>query len=241
MTVPSTSKRKAVVPPENITPGMSLFDYLRQCNPPLDKKIIDIACSEAKVPPCFREDAAQEIQIMWTSLKPDVETFKPGQIAAYAHSMARHAALRTKRDIGGPVRLPASAFRKRKDGSTYVTPGHLAGALDWNEMESWFQAEDHVDASFGIVALSMESEGVADYVEERQVDPEAGLADQQYKERTALLERNKHVLTRRQFAIMQSLIDGSSYEEIEAELQIKKGVLMREVAIASGIIGNQDL
>lgn len=241
MIMAEAQKRKAVVPPKKITPDMSIYDYLRKCTPPLDKKIIDIACSQMKVPDSLREEAAQDIAMMWATMKPDSSKFKPGQVAAYAHTMARHAALRTRRDIGGPVRLPASAFRKKKDGTSYVTPGILAGSLDYNELESWMQMDEHADASFGIVALSMNTEGVSEYVEEQHLDNEAGLVDAQYKERSSLLDKNQHVLTRRQYVIMQALINGSSYEEIETELNIKKGTLLREVAIASGILGNEDL
>ena len=232
-------QRKAVVPPKNITKEMSVFDYLSKCQPPLAKKIIDIACSQVQVPLELKDDAGQEIALMWSQMTPDTAKYKPGQIAAYAHQMARHAALRLRREIGSSVRLPGSAFRKRKDGSSYVNPGVLAAALDWNELESWFQTDDLVDSNtMGSMAGEMsglnplKDEEVADSAEESE---EAVRAD-----RLDLLNSRKDALTPRQAAIMSALVDGATYEDVMAEHGIKKGVLMREVAVASSVLGPFD-
>jgi DNA-directed RNA polymerase specialized sigma24 family protein len=228
-------QRKAVVAPKKLADNISLFDYLSQCQPPLVKKIIDIACSQTQVPPELKKDAGQEIMIMWSTLRPDTDKYKPGQIAAYAHQMARHAALRTRRELGSSVRLPGSAFRKRKDGSSYVTPGVLAAALDWNEMENWFNAEDgggdnptaSGSSDFGGAVQALDESAVPEEDSE-----EAGRAF-----RLDLLKSREEALTPRQFAIMASLIEGATYEEIQTEQGIKKGVLMREVAIAGTVLG----
>jgi len=234
-------QRKAVVPPKKVNKEMSVFDYLRQCQPPLDKKIIDIACSQCQVPMDMKNDAAQEISLMWSQMKPDTKKFKPGQIASYAHQMARHAALRLRREIGSSVRLPGSAFRKRKDGSSYVTPGVLAQALDWNELESWFQTDEGGGESGGMSMLSMDMEGVVQMLEEEgKVTAEEDADEATRVERVEILESHKEELSTRQFSIMRSLIEGANYEEVMAEHQIKKGVLMREVAVASSIIGPLD-
>lgn len=237
----SSRQRKAVVPPDVITEDMSVFDYLRSCQPPIDKKIIDIACSQTNVPTDLKDDAAQEIAFMWSTMKPDTERFKPGQIASYAHQMARHAALRLRREIGSSVRLPGSAFRKRKDGSSYVTPGVLAHALDWNELESWFQSDDLGNGETPMT-ISMDLEGVLQSLEDDgQVAVDDDPEDVARAERLDVLEEHREELSSRQFAIMQSLIEGANYEEVMAEQNIKKGVLMREVAVASTIIGPIDL
>lgn len=226
--------RKEVVPPKHVPEGMSVFEYLSQCRPPLADKIMDIACSQTGVPLPLKDDARQEIAIMWSQMTPDTDKFKPGQIAAYAHQMARHAALRTRRDLGSSVRLPGSAFRKRKDGSSYVTPGVLAAALDWNEMESWFNSEDGqaqgnsaLREDFSQVSMTSMEEPIAEENSE-----EALLA-----ERLELLESKKDLMTPRQFSIMSALVEGSSYEEVMTKLGIKKGVLMRELAIAGAVLG----
>lgn len=243
MTPNASRQRKAVVPPDVITDEMSVFDYLRQCQPPLDKKIIDIACSQCGVPLELKDDAAQEIALMWAQMKPDTARYKPGQIAAYAHQMARHAALRLRREIGASVRLPGSAFRKRKDGSSYVTPGVLAQALDWNELESWFNTDDSSSGESAISASPMELENFSLTMVEDE-DPSLAAADDPDEavrgDRLEILGAHGEELSTRQYQIMRALIEGANYEEIMAEHDIKKGVLMREIAIASSIIGPLD-
>lgn len=234
-------QRKPVVPPATVVAGMSLFDYLCQCQPPLDQKIIDIACSQNQVPPKLKDDAAQEIRLMWTTLTPDIELYKPGQIAAYAHRMAGHAALRLRREVGSAVRLPGSAFRRRKDGSSYVNPGVLAEALEWDKLENWFQTDDggagesspateQPMSDMGLNPLQSQEDEPA--VEE---DDEAIARD----DRLDLIQQHRDELTPRQFDIMESLINGETFDDVMSSLNIKKGVLMREMAVISTIVGVQ--
>lgn len=230
--------RKAVVPPAKITADMSVYDYLSKCQPPLAKKIIDIACSQTQVPQSLHADAAQEISVMWSQMTPDTGKYKPGQIAAYAHQMARHAALRMRRELGSSVRLPGSAFRKRKDGTSYVTPGVLSAALDWNELESWFQGEDQPDMGMpkglGTDVTSSQFSAEEELVSDEDTDGALKGA------RLETLKANSEVLTDRQHAIITALVDGATYEEVMEEQGIKKGVLMREVAIAASVLGPID-
>ena len=232
----TTRQRKAVVPPAVVTPEMSLFDYLAACQPPLDQKIIDIACAQNQVPGDLKKDAGQEIRLMWATLKPDTTAFKPGQIAAYAHRMAGHAALRLRRELGSSVRLPGSAFRKRKDGSSYVTPGVLAAAVEWDKLENWYPAEGEgpelpagVDNPWELGLSSLDESGELTV----QEDEEAVTRDA----RMDVLEQHRDSLTPQQFTIMKGLIEGSTFEEVMKEHNIKKGVLMREMAIISSIVG----
>jgi DNA-directed RNA polymerase specialized sigma24 family protein len=234
-------KRKPVVPPSRIPPNMNLFEYLSRCKPALDRKIVDIALAQAGVPPELKADAAQEIYVMWSQMKPDTARFKPGQIASYAHRMAKHAALRLRREIGSSVRLPGSAFRKRADGSSYVTPGILAVPLSWEDLESWMNTDELVDSAVSgphgrahVDALSVADEG------QPGDESDAERAEQTINERQALLEQHRCQLSERQYAIISGLVQGKSYDEIQAELGIKRGVLMREVAIASTVIGSLD-
>ena len=223
-------RRKAVTPPANIRKKMSLYEYLRECSPPIDKKIIDIVCAQAKVPDNIKPEAAQEIALMWSQIFPDVKQYRPGQIASYAHGMARHTALRACRELSFSVRLPGSAFRKKRDGSTYITPGVLASPLDWNEMENWFQTDNLVESGSHSKMAGLINES------ELSAVPETS-EDFMRAERLDLLERKKHKLSPRQAAIIKSLIEGATYEEIMQEHNIKKGVLMREVASAGASIG----
>ncbi|MDO8417778.1 MAG: hypothetical protein Q7S87_16380 [Agitococcus sp.] len=234
-------QRKEVGPPANLKAGMSLFEYLHNCQPPLDKKLVDIACSQTATPESLRKEAAQDIYLMWCEMFPDVLKYKPGQIAAYAHRMARHAALRCRREIGAPVRLPGSAFRKRKDGSSYVTPGVLADALDWNELESWFSTGDGDESGNSMSAPSLDLDGVSQLLsEDEQVASEEDDEDRTRNERIELLAEKSQILTQRQSAILKMLIDGATFAEILRDMDIKKGVLMREVAIASEMLGPMD-
>lgn len=144
-TVPATPEVAAVpATPEN------LLQYLERNE--LAQKIIDIAMSQTNLPPRLRDDAAQEIRMMWMSRVPDQVRFEQAQIASYAHQIAKHAALRCRRELGSAVRLPGSAFRKRKDGSTYVQPGTIARPLDWDEMDEWFSLEDQPEAGMALDA-----------------------------------------------------------------------------------------
>ena len=244
---PTTKKRKSVVPPGNITAEMSVFEYLRGCMPPLDKKIIDIACTQAGVPADLRDDAAQDIRIMWSGLKPDT-SFKPGQIASYAHGMARHACLKTRRELGAAVRLPGSAFRKKADGTSYLTPGVLTAAVSWDDLEGWFQT-DEGDSSGG----SASQEGMSTIGLEYESEPIQEPSDASLKEqaldaeekavmavRLEKLDENVNVLTARQYAIAKQLIEGDTTEEIMQNLGIKQGVLMRELNVVSSIIGTAE-
>ncbi len=233
-------QRKAVVPPKKVTKEMSVYDYLRECQPPLDKKIIDIACSQSQVPMDLKDDAGQEIAMMWSQMKPDTKKYKPGQIASYAHQMARHAALRLRREIGSSVRLPGSAFRKRKDGTSYVNPGVLAAALDWNELESWFQTDELADST-SMASFSGDLSGLTQLLEDEAVATPEETEEGVRNERLDLLNSRKDVLTPRQIAIMSALIEGATYEEIMAEQKIKKGVLMREIAVAGSVMGPYDM
>lgn len=174
---------------------------------------------------------------MWSQMTPDTSKYKPGQIAAYAHQMARHAALRLRRELGSSVRLPGSAFRKRKDGTSYVTPGVLASALDWSEMEGWFQTEDSPEG--GPPGGTGGGFGISTFEEEIVSEDDADTALR--NSRLDSLLSNADVLTERQKAIVSSLVDGASYEDVMLDLNIKKGVLMRELTIAGSVLGLVDL
>lgn len=148
-TVPATTAK-----PEN------LLEYLERVS--LAQKIIDIAVSQTNLPQRLKDDAAQDIKMMWMSRTPDQQRFEQSQIASYAHQIAKHAALRCRRELGSAVRLPGSAFRKRKDGSTYVQPGTIARPLDWDEMDEWFSLEDQPDAGMasGSASEAMGRDGI---------------------------------------------------------------------------------
>jgi len=234
-------RRKAVVPPEKVHKNMSLFEYLASCRPPIDKKIIEIALSQAQVRRDLREDAGQEIRMMWATLKPDIKRFKPGQIASYAHRIAVHAALKLRRELGSSVRLPGSAFRKRKDGSSYVTPGVLSVPLDWNELESWFDASENVEAGEFVQSVEPSLLPNIDGISESDSETQSEVDEEEEVRRARLesLEQHAKKLSRRQYNVLARLIAGESFEDIQARTGYKKGVVLREIAIGASLIGNE--
>lgn len=232
-------RRKAVVAPEVVSENMSLFEYLASCQPALDKKIVDIAVAQTKVPRDLREDAAQEIRLVWATLKPDTERFKPGQIASYAHRIAMHAALRLRRELGSSVRLPGSAFRKRKDGSSYVTPGVLSVALDWDELESWFDTSENVEA--GEFVQNMQPALLPDLDNVTESDTGDTIDDEEAESkriRLEALEANAKKLSRRQYNVLARLIAGETFDDIQQRTGYKKGVVLREIAVGASLIGS---
>lgn len=235
-------RRKAVVPPQHAAAGLSLFEYLRTCTPPLDQKIVDIAIAQTQVPLELRLDAAQEIRLVWSTMTPDLARYRPGQIASYAHRMAKHTALRVRRELGSSVRLPGSAFRKRRDGSSYVTPGVLSVALDWNELEGWLDMDSAGSSSEESVVMNMglgigEEDALAELGGMVEASSAEDNEEEMLKFRLQVIERFKEELTERQYQILMRLSHGDTYEEIQAALGIKKGVMMRELNLAACVIG----
>lgn len=231
-------KRSSVNPPLDLRADMSLFEYLAECNPSLEKKIAEIAVSQSGVPSDLHDEAVQEIYIMWHTTAPDTSKYKPGQIASYAHRMARHACLRIRRELGSSVRLPGSAFRKRSDGTSYVTPGVLAAPLDWAELESWFDTDDLVDlpTSNGSGLTSASAEEIMESMDEAATSPDHDEEEQRRQVRMEKLDKCT-ALTREQAAVMRMLIEEATYDEICDALSIKRGALMRHIAIATSVIG----
>ncbi len=231
-------RRTAVGPPAKIFKGMTLFDYLRECQPPLDKKVIDIALAQTQVPRSLRDDAEQEIRLVWSTIKPDVKKYKPGQIVSYAHRVGFHASLKLRRELGSSVRLPGSAFRKRKDGTSYVTPGVLSVALDWNELESWFDTNEGAEPSEFM--SQFDASMMPDAEEVSELDGESGAVDideETRRARLAALEKNANKLSKRQYKIMAQMIAGESFEDIQNKTGVKKGMLLREICIVASILG----
>ncbi|MBC8738536.1 sigma-70 family RNA polymerase sigma factor [Paraburkholderia sp. UCT31] len=232
-------KRKAVVPPEKLKKGMNLYEYLSQCQPPLDKKIIDIAVAQTQVPDSLHSDAGQEICIVWSQIKPDWKKYKPGQIASYAHQMARHTALRLRRELGSSVRLPGSAFRKRKDGTTYVTPGVLSVPLQWEELEGWMDADESADASFSVGSLDVKA-----VVNDLEQGPSSvSVEDEEMeamKQRLAVVKAKQDRLTKQQREIFILLIHGETYESIQKRLGIKRAALLNEIESATARLYRRD-
>ena len=208
-------------------PNMHLYDYLRLCDPPLDEKIIDIACAETQVPLGLRKEARQEIRATWVTNKPNL-TFQTGQIASYAHRIARQTCLRVRRDLGSAVRIPASAFRKDAPASA-LTPGLLAPSLDYSELESWMCMERTAEASFGEHALLFGAVEISS--DDNNTDDLV-----RAKTRLAMVQNIGHILTNRQSRIMEALIMGAELPEIAHELQVPMATIRNELAIVTDLL-----
>jgi hypothetical protein len=118
----------------------------------LERKLVEISIAEAKVPPSLKDEAAQEIRIDWLKAKVKAQYTK-GEVASYAYRIGCHSALRVRRELGSAVRLPGSAFRKRKNGESYVSPGVLAAPLDWDDMEEWLVTNDDDDSKMHTLSI----------------------------------------------------------------------------------------
>lgn len=233
--VPAARKakeRSPVVPPLHYYENMNLFDYLSNCRPPLVKKIIDIACYKTQTLGDLREEASQEISILWANAIPDVNKYKPGEIASYAEYIGRHAALRVRRELGSAVKLPGSAFRKRKDGTSYVTPGILSDAVPWGDIESWTQVDESSDSARAASSLASEAASGMTEVSDSLIISEETTESQLLEARMAILESRRDLMSDRQFLLMKDFIDGLSFDEIMAKYDIKKGILLREISVA---------
>ena len=226
--------RIPLVAPVDLPDSATIFDYLDKAG--VARKIIDIATAYAKVPMELREDAAQEIKTTWSQTKPNL-AYKPGQIAAYAHRIAIHAALRLRRELGSAVRLPGSAFRQKSDGTTYVTPGALATALAWNDVEEWMHSDDWnpsfepinqaAEASPFQLTIPAQAESDEDSETDRAVYLETD-PDYVQKQRVQEVCLASSELTLRQRRIMDLLLAGEEIPVILATLDIKRNTLTKE-------------
>lgn len=171
-------------------------------------KLLGSALKKARVPPHLHEDAKQEILHAWLLLEYD-GTLSDGEISSYADKVGFTAALRYRRDMGGPVRLPGSAFRKRSDGSTYVQPGHLADPLQWEDLAEIFCDEGEASAN---------PENVA-----QEAEDGLGLVDWE------LVGLIREHLSERQLLILEMLEQGHSFATIADKLRVTPVTIQRNL------------
>lgn len=128
-------KKKVVMPAYEDSVLFKLKEYN------LYDKLLEISLATEKVGFELKEDAILEIDFAWAKAKANPD-FSEGELASYAYNIGRTTALKVRRDLGSACRLPGSAFRKKSDGSTYVTAGILAAPMDWDEMAEWLSTDD---------------------------------------------------------------------------------------------------
>lgn len=215
--------------------------YERLVEMGIARKLINIALVEMRVPHELAHDAAQEIRMAWIRTKAKTE-FSYGEVASYGHRIARHAALRARRELGSPVRLPGSAFRKRSDGTASVTPGILAAPLDWNDIEERLNmgGEGEIDAGF---QSSIESYTPAELSDSEIEGPEPNPDD--FTPRFTLTperaELFKAALTTKQWAVLSEVLGGKSVSSLERDTGLKHSTLTRQLSSIRNRLQSQGL
>jgi hypothetical protein len=193
------------------SPEVNLYAKLVEMG--LSQKLVNIAVAQMRVPHDLVPDAAQEIRMAWLKARVKPE-FSFGEVASYGHYIARHACLRARRDLGSPVRLPGSAFRRRKDGTASVTPGVLARPLDWNDIEERVRLEEEwCDDVEKLEELAMAEDA----------DTWQAISEERESELKA-------ALTPRQWLLLEALLAGKSVGGLSLELGIKPSTLTRQLS-----------
>lgn len=246
------NSRQPALPPANVREGMSVFEYLTESRTQgLAAKVMNGIFRAQRIPFEQQEDIAQEIRIAW-SLKKVKAGLDASQVAKYGALIARTTALKTRRDIGGPVNLPGSVFRPRKDGSTAAQPGHLAPAVRFtNSIEGKLSAEEsELDVCFSelmgtdaAAELDTDHETLADQLrdDERDLDPARQTElDSEMAERVSmrktLLERHGDLISDRQRNLLEMSIAGYSHTQIAEATGIREIVVVRELSITASVM-----
>jgi len=197
----------------------TLFESISKLG--LTTKLTNIALAETKVPMSLREDARQEIHMAWFTYRTDTRLTE-GQIASYANMIAHHACLRIRRELGLPVRLPGSAFRKKADGNIKVDLRRFVDPLSWDEITERLvgrqeSGEESHDDDWEQVLLPNES-------------------DDSMSEPTVSHEMQQHIdtiygdLTKRQQEILERLRQGASFGDLPELLGLSTSLVQRELS-----------
>lgn len=174
----------------------------------LDEKLAYSAIKKAGLPRSYEEDAFQEVIIEWMQLEVDITRDK-GSICSYANQVAYTTALRIKRDLAGPVRLPGNAFKHRSDGNTYVEAGHLAAPLNFEDDLSEVVASELLSDTY-----SKDHNAISEAEMIRRLD---------------FIDNSEEctVLTRKQKAICKNIVMGKNIYDLELELGIMNVTILR--------------
>ncbi|BAZ92641.1 response regulator [Thiohalobacter thiocyanaticus] len=194
----------------------NLYEHVCACG--LEQKLIRLAVAKAGLSHSLWDDAAQEIRIAWLGAEASAD-YSMGETASYAHRIAFTTALKLRRDLGGAVRLPGSAFRFRSDGTQYAKPGHLAAPIVWDALPEELQIDESI--------LSNDDDGMPWY----------GVREAICSEHLGPIDHNEAVvairtaLTRRQRRLIELLSEGRTFTQIEYTLGIAHNSLMRNFRI----------
>lgn len=192
-----------------------LFDKISELG--LTRKLTEIALAQTKVPPSLREDATQEIHLAWATYRADI-SLKPGQIASYANRIAHHACLRVRRELGLPVRLPGSAFRRKENGDIQVDLRRFVDPLSWDEIaERVVGRQDNPGA---------DPEGWEHLISYDGTDPDAALSREDEQRVQELYDR----MSPRQREVIDALRCGLAFNELAEHFGLSSSLIQRELS-----------
>jgi len=230
----SSKHSRDFTPPYKFPDGGTVFDYLVQCKPRLDDRLIRSILRASKVPLNLYEDAAQDIRVAWSSSTAKPSQFEPEQVLQYAYDMGNQAALHTKRQIQNLARLPGNAFRTRPDGSRYVPQGILVPALSWEDMDHWHRGGDKGEDAPKTEDVDSEELGTETEHDSLTVDfSNDPISDSRFQ----FIEAYGQRLTEIQRSILQDMAAGLKLKEIHSKRHISYIRLLKEISICSSVIG----
>lgn len=200
----------------NATDDVRPILYSKIAEMGLVRKLTDIALAQTRVPASLRDDAAQEIHLAWASYRADTR-LKPGQIASYANRIAHHACLRIRRELGLPVRLPGSAFRRKADGNTQVDLRRFSDPLSWDEITERVvgRQESQQDSD----------EGWEHLISYDGTNPDQDLSHEDEQRVQDIYSR----LSPRQREILVALRQGHEFSELPEVLDLSASLVQREI------------
>jgi len=144
-----------------------------------------------------------------------------------------------RRELGSSVRLPGSAFRKRKDGTTYVNMRHLSEPIRWEDIEGWLDTDGAADTDFQMAgAGAAVSEALVHY--ELSADSSGESEEEIMKQRLELVKKKAHKMQPDQLEILVLLIRGETYDDIQRRKNIKRAMLLNIIEDATEILYSKD-
>mgnify|MGYP003627485522 CR=1 FL=1 len=117
---------------------MDLYNYLTEKN--LLNKVVSISSQKGSMDEALKEDARQEIMILFFQTQIDLSMSKKS-IVAYAYKIAERCVGRVKKNMFNVSKLPDSAFRiyKTKEGEekTLSSPSNFLAPKDFGDVDEY--------------------------------------------------------------------------------------------------------
>ena len=117
---------------------MDLYNYLTEKN--LLNKVVNISSQKGNMDEALKEDARQEIMILFFQTQIDLSMTEKS-IIAYAYKIAERCVGRVKKNMYNISKLPDSAFRTYKSVSgeekTLSTPANFIAPKDFSDIDEY--------------------------------------------------------------------------------------------------------